>query len=626
MSNTKGLKILHFNVRKKEAVIAPLLENDQVKDIDVLAIQEPVRNRANKTAYNPSSSRFYLAHCGDIEARTCLYINKRIDPDTWEARFKGRDFCSLRIQVKETPVWIHNVYNPSPVSLTSQDSPSTLPALAEALEEDGEHVAVGDFNLHHPLWNNTGRFTYHADSDRLLGLMEEHGMTLGLPEGTVTWRDRGSQSAIDLSFLTRGAYEALLGCEAEPDLSYGSDHIPVQIRLEWTWEEFVQRKRRAWKRAGLEETRKDIQAQTDILARILGRLPLDINENLDTYTQLLIKALREIADSTIPNAKPFEGSKPYWNAACERVTKASGKALTEYRRNRNANTEERLHQADQEKIRTIRRTRTLAYRESVHALSLRKTGVWKLARWGKEKQGAPKELPQFPAIKDGRGGKARDFEGKVRALRQVLFPPPPEADLDDIQGTDYPPTLAGLGAIDVNETRKAIFHPAADKAPGISGIPNRFLRALSDALLKAITRLFQACIDQGYHPRIFKEANTIILKKPKKPDYSEPKAYRPIALLDTVGKALESIISRRLSTLAEKHKLLPDQQMGARKGRSVETALETLTESVHTIWNQRHKKVASLLSLNVAGAFDNVSHERLLHNLKIKRILAELVN
>ena len=49
----------------------------------------------------------------------------------------------------------------------------------------------------------------------------------------------------------------------------------------------------------------------------------------------------------------------------------------------------------------------------------------------------------------------------------------------------------------------------------------------------------------------------MILKKPNKPNYSEPKAYRPIALLDTLGKVLETVISKRLAGLAESYSLLP---------------------------------------------------------------------
>ena len=60
--------------------------------------------------------------------------------------------------------------------------------------------------------------------------------------------------------------------------------------------------------------------------------------------------------------------------------------------------------------------------------------------------------------------------------------------------------------------------------------------------------------------------------------------------------------------------------MGARRNRSTETALELLVESVHTVWDCNKKNVASLLSLDVAGAFDHVSHPRLFHNLTSKGI------
>ena len=86
-----------------------------------------------------------------------------------------------------------------------------------------------------------------------------------------------------------------------------------------------------------------------------------------------------------------------------------------------------------------------------------------------------------------------------------------------------------------------------------------------------------------------------MLKKPDKPDYTLPKAYRPIALLNTLGKALEGVTAAKLSTWAEELKLLPPEQMGARKGRSTESALELLTESTYTAWGCG--KIATLLSL-----------------------------
>jgi hypothetical protein len=114
-------------------------------------------------------------------------------------------------------------------------------------------------------------------------------------------------------------------------------------------------------------------------------------------------------------------------------------------------------------------------------------------------------------------------------------------------------------------------------------------------------------------------------KKTGKDDYIDLLAYRPIALLNTLSKVLESIMARRLRFLSEKHALLPDIQIGVREKRSTDTALNLLTEQVYTIWAGNKPRVVSILSLDVAGAFDNVSHARLAHNLRKRRVPETLV-
>ena len=73
------------------------------------------------------------------------------------------------------------------------------------------------------------------------------------------------------------------------------------------------------------------------------------------------------------------------------------------------------------------------------------------------------------------------------------------------------------------------------------------------------------------------------MKKLQKTDYSKPKAYRPIALLNTLRKALEAVISIRIREYIEANRLLLEEQMGARKERSVETALESITDAVYIV-------------------------------------------
>ena len=66
--------------------------------------------------------------------------------------------------------------------------------------------------------------------------------------------------------------------------------------------------------------------------------------------------------------------------------------------------------------------------------------------------------------------------------------------------------------------------------------------------------------------------------KPDKQDVDLPNRA-----VGTLGKALETVVAKILSDCAEDHGLLPDQQIGARRGRSTETALKGLVDGVYTV-------------------------------------------
>ena len=131
-------------------------------------------------------------------------------------------------------------------------------------------------------------------------------------------------------------------------------------------------------------------------------------------------------------------------------------------------------------------------------------------------------------------------------------------------------------------------------------------------------RLSNSSLHLGYYPRHFRNSITISLRKPGKLDYHIPKAYRPIALLKTLEKTLDSIIATRLSWAAETFELLPRGHLGGRKGTSPEHAIHMLLESIRAAWDKN--EIATLLLLDVTGAFDNVSQVRLLHNLRKQKI------
>jgi len=139
-----------------------------------------------------------------------------------------------------------------------------------------------------------------------------------------------------------------------------------------------------------------------------------------------------------------------------------------------------------------------------------------------------------------------------------------------------------------------------------------------------VARLANACWALGHFPARFKEAQIVVLCKPGKPSYSNLGAWRPIVLLNTIGKLIESFIAKRLSRAAEEYKLLPDTQIGARPGRSTKTVLELFIAQVKIVWGSG-KFVAFLLLLDISGAFDIVNSIRLLDILRKKGLLGWVV-
>jgi hypothetical protein len=86
-----------------------------------------------------------------------------------------------------------------------------------------------------------------------------------------------------------------------------------------------------------------------------------------------------------------------------------------------------------------------------------------------------------------------------------------------------------------------------------------------------------------YYPA-WREFNTVILCKPGKLDYTVPKAYRPIALLNTTAKLLTAIVADHMSHLIETNHLLPSMHFGGRPGRSTTDSLHLLEATVKNTW------------------------------------------
>ena len=128
---------------------------------------------------------------------------------------------------------------------------------------------------------------------------------------------------------------------------------------------------------------------------------------------------------------------------------------------------------------------------------------------------------------------ASSYMEKVDLLRAQLFPAPNPADLADISPNSSGNGESSRWEVAQEEIVRVIQSLPNKKAPGVSGVPNSFLKAMGPRLVAALTLVTQACLDWEYYPQAFKTARTVALRKSGKGDYQAPKSWRPIALLDS---------------------------------------------------------------------------------------------
>ena len=210
---------------------------------------------------------------------------------------------------------------------------------------------------------------------------------------------------------------------------------------------------------------------------------------------------------------------------------------------------------------------------------------------------------------------------KSKALAKSFFPTKPD-DAGIPVDFAYPKACCKPDQITKEQIAHQIRKLKPYKAPGPDGIPNIVLMRCSDLVTDRLYFIYKAMVERNLHYGPWKISTTVVLRKPGKPRYDVPKAYRPIALLNTMWKVLAGMIADQLTFYSEKYNLLPPNHFSGRPGRTTSDALLLVTHKIKNAWSN----VTSILFLDVEGAFPNAMPARLAHNLRKRRIPLRYVN
>ncbi len=78
--------------------------------------------------------------------------------------------------------------------------------------------------------------------------------------------------------------------------------------------------------------------------------------------------------------------------------------------------------------------------------------------------------------------------------------------------------------------------------------------------------------------------------------------------------------------MTKTHRLLLDFHIKCRKNKSIKSTLKLLTKQIHIVWDKNTNRIVILLSLDVIETFDTISHKRLIHDLRKRRISKWIIN
>lgn len=145
------------------------------------------------------------------------------------------------------------------------------------------------------------------------------------------------------------------------------------------------------------------------------------------------------------------------------------------------------------------------------------------------------------------------------------------------------------------------------KATGIDKIHDQLIKNLPRSGIMHLSKIIMSCHRLCYFPKAWKHASVIAIHKPGK-KATEPKAYRPISLLNRMSKLLEKTMLTRINNHLANHDIIPTDQCGFVKGKSTTHQLTRIKEHITNHLHQRPSDSTGMLLIDIEKAFDRVWH------------------
>lgn len=472
-------------------------------------------------------------------------------------------------------------------------------------------IVGGDFNAWSVSW---GSRVCNRRGESLCVFADSLGLAVVNRGREPTFHGRGQGSVVDVTFASETAVSGVHDWTVRTDVENGSDHhyltfsyrstrAPVAREAEGLAGDAGRSARhRGWHTADLDAD--GLVAGLLLAEWIDSSRPPERTHAADPSEEEADRMVRNVStacDLSLRRRVHDAGRRPpvyWWNreiadarADCVRARRASTRTRARGDIEATAAAEGTLRAARTSLKRLIRAAKGKCWDEMIQSVDA--------DPWGKPYKLVMKKLR-------GPSATSRMEPQLLREVVATLFPGRPQQPAGEEQAAGGAEQRAPAGA----DFSSAEVNAAVDRfrrrtrAPGPDGIPSRVWGVVHAARPAMLVAAFNSCLRNGTFPGRWKVARLALVPKPDKPE-GLPSSYRPLCLLDDVGKILEFLLVRRMEDhMAASGHGLSDRQFGFRSGRSTDDALRILHDKLVAACSARRMAVA--VSLDIQNAFNTV--------------------
>lgn len=442
--------------------------------------------------------------------------------------------------------------------------------------QNTEVLVLGDFNAWATPW---GSRTTNVRGERVLEWMDRRRLVLLNDGGTPTFVKGEMEAFIDLTFCSSKLAGRIRYWRVMEEVDCASDHIPIQVQIN------LNKRHGIAKAAPIRLKKFKESHRTPLIDYIDQRATSGVEEFMEVVNQ----GCKAVIGLT--SAEHHHPPKYWWN---DEIASLRYECIKARRAITRANRRGSIADAERERLGAYQRLTAKRLRS---AIKVSKQTCWEteitklnINPWGTAFRISTGKMKKRSKV---------DLPTQMKVVAD-LFPIHEAAQYDKLPEHDLPNVFT------MEELWSAVGKIKTGKAPGPNGLSPEVTRAVCLHFPDRCLSMFNDCLTHGEFPAIWKRANLMVIPKPKK-NRNDPQTYRPICLIDTMGKVLEHLLQRRLRE--EMGVNLSENQFGYRQGKSTVDALKKVFEFGKSAKSEG--KYAVLMALDIKNAFNSASWEKI---------------